>query len=287
MAAIYKREMYGFFTNLTGAVAAAVMLLVFGLMFRYYNLYNGALTMHYTVSGSALVFYIVVPVLSMRSFAEERRQKTDQLILTAPVSLAEIVFGKYLALISMLALPLAILCTFPLIMTAFGNETVLWDYTVIGAFFLMGCAYLAVGLFISSCTENAVIAAILSIVFVFVTQMMSSVFTMISSTAMTALLFLAILSALAGMLVFVMTGNFAAGMLSFALLSLACIAGYLVRPDWFSGRTESVLRILDFSTHFSDFAGGAFSLANAVYFISYIAAGLVLTLLSLDRRRWS
>ena len=105
MAAIYKREMYGFFTNLTGAVAAAVMLLVFGLMFRYYNLYNGALTMHYTVSGSALVFYIVVPVLSMRSFAEERRQKTDQLILTAPVSLAEIVFGKYLALISMLALP--------------------------------------------------------------------------------------------------------------------------------------------------------------------------------------
>ena len=96
-----------------------------------------------------------------------------------------------------------------------------------------------------------------------------------------------ILSALAGMLVFVMTGNFAAGMLSFALLSLACIAGYLVRPDWFSGRTESVLRILDFSTHFSDFAGGAFSLANAVYFISYIAAGLVLTLLSLDRRRWS
>ena len=174
MAAIYKREMYGFFTNLTGAIAAAVMLLVFGLMFRYYNLYNGALTMHYTVSGSALVFYIVVPVLSMRSFAEERRQKTDQLILTAPVSLAGIVFGKYLALISMLALPLAILCTFPLIMTAFGNETVLWDYSVIGAFFLMGCAYLAVGLFISSCTENAVIAAILSIVFVFVTQMMSS-----------------------------------------------------------------------------------------------------------------
>ena len=103
---------------------------------------------------------------------------------------------------------------------------------------------------------------------------------------MTALLFLAILSALAGMLVFVMTGNFAAGMLSFAILSLACIAGYLLRPDWFSGRTESVLRILDFSTHFSDFAGGAFSLANVVYFISYIAAGLVLTLLSLDRRRW-
>ena len=87
---------------MTGAIAIAVMLFVIGLMFRYINLSSGYASFAYAVSSSSLIFYIVVPVLSMRVFAEERRQKTDQLLMTAPVSLKDVVFGKYLALISIL-----------------------------------------------------------------------------------------------------------------------------------------------------------------------------------------
>lgn len=287
MSAIYRREMHGFMTNMTGAAAAAVMLFIFGLMFRYYNLYNGVLTLHYAVSGSSLVFYIVTPVLTIRPFAEERKMKTDLLLLSAPVRTSEIVIGKYLALVSVFALPVAVLCTYPLIMTAFGKETLLWDYTVIAAFFLMGCAYLSVGMFISSCTENAVIAAVFSILFVFVTQMMSGIFTVISRTPMTALLFLCVLSSLAAIIMYVLTGHFGASMAVFAALSLAFVVGYLLRRDWFGGRTESLLRVLDFSTHFSDFAGGIVSLTNILFFLSYAALGIIFTILSYDRRRWN
>ena len=133
MTAIYKKEMRSYLTNMTGAVCIAVTLLVFGLMFRYYNLLNGALTLHYAVSGSSIVFYIVVPVLTMRAFAEERKQRTDQLFLTSPVSVWSVVCGKYLALMTIFAIPVAVLCLFPLIMTAFGRETLPWDYAAIAA----------------------------------------------------------------------------------------------------------------------------------------------------------
>lgn len=287
MTAIYKKELRSLMTNMTGAIAAASALLVTGLMFRYYNLFNGLLTLHYAVSGSMLLFYIVIPVLSMRSFAVERSQKTDQLLLTSPVRISSIVFGKYLALVTVFAIPVLMMCIYPLIMLSFGAETLLWDYVCIFAFFLMGCAYLAVGMFISSCTESAVISAILTILFIFATQMLSSLFTMISGTAFTAMLFLLVLSVAAALLVYGMTKHFGLSMLTLGVLGAGCIIAYMLRPDFFSGRTESVLRILDFSTHFSDFAGGVFSWTNVLFFLSYAAVGIALTIQSLDKRRWS
>ena len=137
MNAIYKREMKSYFTSMTGAIAIAVMLFVIGLMFRYINLSSGYASFAYAVSSSSLIFYIVVPVLSMRVFAEERRQKTDQLLMTAPVSLKDVVFGKYLALISIFAIPVVIMCFYPLIMSAFGTVTLQLDYLNILVFFIM------------------------------------------------------------------------------------------------------------------------------------------------------
>ena len=287
MTAVYRKEMRSYLTNMTGAVAVAVMLLVTGLMFRYYNLYYGLLTLHYAISNSALIFYIVVPVLSMRVFAEERRNRTDQLLLTSPCSLTEIVAGKYLALISVFAIPVVVMCFFPLIMNSFGSETLLWDYLCILAFFVMGCAYLAVGMFISSCTENVIIAAVLCILFVFLTQMMSGIFTIISGGALQSLLFILVLALLCGLLMDFMTRNALVGTAVGAAAALALLAAYYFRPSWFGGRTESVLRIFDFATHFEDFAGGSFSLTNLLFFISYIAAGVILTVQSLLKRRWS
>lgn len=287
MGAIFRKELRSSFGNMTGAVAVAVMLLVTGLMFRYYNLYYGLLTYHYAVSNSVLIFYIVVPVLSMRVFAEERKNRTDQLLLTSPTSLYEIVMGKYLALIAIFAVPVAVMCFFPLIMTRFGGETLLWDYTCILAFFLMGCAYLAVGIFISSCTENVIIAAVLCILFVFLTQMMSGIFTILGSSAMSSLVFLLVLALLFGLLMLYMTADFFISAGTAAALALLCLGAWYFMPSWFSGRTESILRVFDFATHFEDFAGGSFSIANLLYFLSYILAGILLTVQSLQKRRWS
>lgn len=287
MTAIYKKEMKSYLVSMTGAIAIAVSLLVTGLMFRYYNLYNGVLTLHYTMNNSTLMFYIVVPVLSMRVFAEEKKQKTDQLLLTSPVTIREIVLGKYLALISVFAIPCAVTCIYPLIMKAFGKETLIWDYACIICFFLMGCAYLSCGMFISSLTENVVIAAILSILFVFVTQMVSSTSSLFSSSNFASLVTLIIISVLIGLLVYFMTRNFWASLGTIMGLSILWFIFYMVKPDWFGGKSESIIGILDFSTHFTDVANGSLTLGNIVYFISAAAIGIVLTMTSLERRRWS
>ena len=286
MSAVYRKELRAGFTNMTAAVAIAVMLLTTGLMFRYYNLYNGALTLRYAVSNSSLVFYFAVPLLSMRVFSEERKQKTDQLLLTSPTGIGSIVLGKYLSLVTIFAVPVLVMCLFPVVMTRFGNETLLWDYACIFSFFLMGCAYLSVGMFISSLTESAVISAILCVLFVFSTQMMSSIFPIIGGSALSALIFLVALSGAAGLLVYYMTKHAPMAALTFAALAAALFVLYYAQPEWFSGRTASVLRILDFESHFAETAGGSFAIENAVFFLSYAVGGIVLTAVSLGRKRW-
>lgn len=288
MSAIYKKEMRGYFTSMTGPIAIAVSLLITGLMFRNYNLVQyHLLTFSYTLNNSSLVFYIVVPILSMRVFAEERKQKTDQLLLTAPVTLPEIVFGKYLALITVFAIPCVITGFYPLIMLHFGKETIRWDYATLLAYFLMGCAYLAIGMFISSTTENIIVAAILSILFVFVTQMIGNTYTLMSTSNFAALVFLVILAVLIGLLVYYMTKNYWASLITVAVLAAICFILYFVKSSWFSGRTESIMKILDFATHFNDFANGSFTIPNLLYFISAMAIGIVLTVQSIQKRRWS
>lgn len=287
MSAIYKKELRGYFTNMTGWITIGVMLLVFGLMFRTYNLYYGVLTMHYTVSGSWLAFLIAVPILTMRVFAEERRQKTDQLLLTAPVRLIDIVLGKYLAMLTVYAIPCAVFCIYPLIMLRFGDESLAWDYWSIFGFFLIGAAYLAVGMFISSCTENVIIAAILSLLFVLITQLMSSIFNYVSSTTLSSLIFLIILAALAGLLTYMMTKNTTVSLIVGGGLAAVFVILYFVKSDWFSGRSESILRILDFNTHLSDITSGSLSISNLLFFISYVVVGIVLTMQSVQKRRWS
>ena len=272
---------------MTGAIAIAVMLFVIGLMFRYINLSSGYASFAYAVSSSSLIFYIVVPVLSMRVFAEERRQKTDQLLMTAPVSLKDVVFGKYLALISIFAIPVVIMCFYPLIMSAFGTVTLQLDYLNILVFFIMGCAYLAIGMFISSLTESVIISAIVSILFVFVTQMIGNTYTIFSSTNFSGLVFLIVMAVIIGLLVYFMTKNYWAALGTVVVLAAACFIGYLVKPDWFGGKAETVLGVLNFSTHFSTFTQGSFSIADLLYFISVAVVGIVLTMQSIQRRRWN
>ncbi len=288
MRAIYKRELRSYAVSMTGAIAIAVALLIMGLMFRNYNLSTyHLLTFSYTLNNSSLVFYIVVPILSMRVFAEERKLKTDQLLLTAPVSVGQIVMGKYLALITVFAIPCVITGFYPLIMLRFGKETIKWDYSALLAYFLMGCAYLAIGMFISSTTENVIIAAILSILFVFVTQMISNTYTLMSASNFAALIFLVILAVLAGFLVYFMTKNYWAAMITISGLSAAWLITYAIKASWFSGKTEAVMKVLDFATHFNDFANGSFTIPNLLYFISAGAIGIILTIQSVLKRRWS
>ena len=114
MLAIYKREFKSYFQSMVGCVFVAFLVAFTGIYFTAYNLNAGYPYFSYTLSGSLIVFIVGIPLITMRSFAEERKNKTDQLLLTAPVSLTKIVLGKYLAMISVVAIPNLIFCLFPL-----------------------------------------------------------------------------------------------------------------------------------------------------------------------------
>ena len=164
MIAVYKRELRSYLTSMIGYLFIFFILLLTGIYFSAYQLGAAYPRFEYTLSALTFVFLISVPILTMRVLAEERKQKTDQLLLTAPVSVEKIVLGKYFALVTIFAIPMLIMCFYPLLMTKFGTVSLGAAYTAILGFFLLGCANLAIGVFISSLTESQVIAAVLTFV---------------------------------------------------------------------------------------------------------------------------
>mgnify|MGYP001101603804 CR=1 FL=1 len=141
MKAIYKREVASYFKSMTGYVFLFFVFLIVGIYFYAYNLLNGYPSMNVTFNSITFVFLLAVPVLTMRVLAEERRQKTDQLLITAPVSVAKIVLGKFFALLTVYLIPIGVICIYPLIMRIFGKISFAQNYTAILGFFLLGAEY--------------------------------------------------------------------------------------------------------------------------------------------------
>ena len=121
MTAIYKRELRACFHSFIGWLFLAVMLFFTGLYVTANNLAQGSAYLTYALQSSLIIFIIAIPILTMRILAEERKNKTDQMILTAPVSVWKIVLGKYLALETVFAIPCVVLCLYPLLLGRYGT----------------------------------------------------------------------------------------------------------------------------------------------------------------------
>ena len=188
MIAIYKRELKSYFHGIIGPLFISAMLLMFGFFFALFNMIgasnniNGAV---YNLGYWGLMF--LIPILCMRSFSEERKSKTDQLLLTAPVSVGQIVLGKYLALVTIFAIPTAVFCLFPLIISTMGTIPFLWNYTDILGFFLYGLMLIAICMFFSTITENQIICAVVSILVILFGNLSSNIYDNISNETIASL----------------------------------------------------------------------------------------------------
>lgn len=182
MLAIYKRELRSFLHTVTGNLFIAATLMLTGIYFTAYNLLNGYPYISYALSSSTFLFMITVPILTMRILAEEKKNKTDQLILTAPVTVGKIVLAKYLAMATILMIAIAVVCIYPIALSFYGEIPYGECYTSILGFTLFGLTGIAIGLFISSVCESQVIAAVLTFIILFVGYMMSGICSLISNT---------------------------------------------------------------------------------------------------------
>lgn len=287
MTAVLKHELSNYFHSLTAYIFGAFLLAFVGIGAMFYNIQQAVANFEYVLSFVSIVFVVLVPVLTMRIIAEERKQKTDQLLYSLPITATQIVAGKYLALLVVFLVPLCIVSVYPLIFAQYGEVYLLTSYGSIAAFFLMGAALIAIGTFISSLTENQGIAAGIAIPVILLNYYSVSLAEYVSSTALGSAVALCVLAVLLGLVIRFLTKNenLAYGV-SLVLIMAVCVI-YFIDNTVFEGLLPDIMTKLSLFERFYTFVYGVFDLTAIVYYLTVIIFFLFLTVQSLEKRRYN
>lgn len=287
MTAIFKREFKSCFTGMIGWVIAAVSLFFLGLYFTNRNLLYASSDFASVLYTMTMILLFLLPAISMRSFAEERKNKTDQLLLTSPVSIPAIVAGKFLAKLAVFALPLAAAVVMPLLLQAFGTVSLVAAYSALLGYLLLGGACLAVGTWISALTENQILAYLATFGALLVAYLMNGIQTMFTTGNLLAFIVFMIVLLVASVLVGVICKRLAAGAVVFCAGAVVLFVLFQLRPAWLLTAFNAVLSALALFEPFKDIVGGMFSIPAIVYYLSVMGLFLFLTGQALARRRWN
>ncbi|MBS6196253.1 MAG: ABC transporter permease [Clostridiales bacterium] len=287
MIAVLKHELANYFHSLTTYVFGGILLVCIGIGAMFFNIQQAVANFEFVLSFVSLVFVVIIPILTMRIIAEEKKQKTDQLLYSLPLSTSQVVAGKYLALLIVYLIPLCIVSLYPLIFAQYGEVYLLTSYGSLAAFFLMGAALIAVGTFISSLTENQGFAAGITMLVILFNYYSVSLAEHISSTAMGSLIALCVIALILGAVIRYLTKNetLAYG-ISFVLI-LVTAAFYFVDSSKFEGLLPDLMTRLSLFERFNVFVNGVFDLTAIVYYLTVIIFFLFLSVQSLEKRRYN
>ena len=288
MLAIYKRELKSYFHSMTGCVFIAFLVMFTGIYFMAYNLNAGYPYFSYTLSGSLIVFLVGIPLLTMRSFSEERKTKTDQLLLTAPVSLTKVVLGKYFAMVTVLAVPNVIFCLFPLLIKLQGTAYLLVDYSSIAVFFLLGCVYLANGMFMSSLTESQIIAFISTFGILLLLYLWDGILSFLPGSALSGMIGILLILTLIVVYIYHMTKNWmlAAGIEAVGIA--AALIVYFVKSSLYENLLTKLLGRLALADVFMNISSSNIvDVSGLLLYVSILIIFVFLTIQTIQKRRWS
>lgn len=243
MLAVYKKELRSYLTSMVGYVFIAFVLLILGIYFTAYNLQYASPDFGATLSSVTFLFLVITPILTMRILAEEKKNRTDQLLLTAPVSVWKVILGKYLSMVTIYAIPVVISAFYPLIMGRYGVISYPMAYVAVIGFFFLGCAQIAVGLFLSSVTESQVIAAVLTFGILFCSYMMDGIESFFSDTAISSMVAFLIIAVVVGIVVYQLTKNIIFSSCVGGVLVIGIAAVYFIKPTVFTGLIQKFLNL--------------------------------------------
>ena len=286
MTAILKKELKIYFSTFTGYLFIAFMLLCGGIFTSFVNLVYYSPNFEYAVRNMAFVLLIAVPLLTMRVFSEEKKQKTEQLLYMLPMSLLEVVAGKFFALMIIMAIPVIIMAFYPVAFSFFGVVNFKTAYSTLFAFFALSCALCSIGMFASSLTENQLISAVISFgiaLFVYMIPDLSSSTSSASSFAFKAFSFIAFAFAVGAYFV---TRKIAAAAVLFAVIECPLAAVYIISPALYAGAFSSFLDTFALFDKLNTFANGIFDITTIIYYISITLLFISFTVQSESRRRW-
>ncbi len=288
MIAIFKRELRGYLTSMIGFVFVAVILLLVAFYFYMYNMYVGYPTFSNALTGTTFILMLVIPLLTMRSFAEERHAKTDQLLMTYPVSVPKIVAGKFFSMAFLLLITCVICGICPMIIDRFGDVNYAAEYGALLMYFLMGCCYIAMGMFISSLTESQIIAAVLSYAIFIVLFMAPSIGQAIPNEGYVSLIAFLVIAVVLAVIVYTQTKSWLVTILSFVVLAAAIGIAYWKMPLKFEGLFGKYFSKISFAEGFRRASSyNVISLTSLVTYLSVIFFFCFLTVQSVQKRRWA
>ena len=284
MGAIFRHELRNYFHSLTAYVFGAFLLAVVGLGSVLYNLQAAVSNFEFVLSFASIIFVVIVPILTLRTLAEQR---TDQLLYSLPITTTQVVLGKYFALLVVYLIPLAVVSLYPLLFSQFGEVYLPTSYGSLFAFFMMGAALLAVGMFLSSLTDNQGFAAGIGIAAILLNYYSVSLAEYTSSTAMGSLIALYVIALLLGVVIHNLTRNenlaYGVTLVLIAALSVA----YFVNSSAFEGLLPDIMTKLSLFRQFNSFVNGAFDLTAIVYYVSVMGFFLFLSVQSMEKRRYN
>ncbi len=287
MLAIYKKELRSYFTSMIGYVFIAFFLVIVGVWFFYENLLQGYTKFEYTLNAIAFIIILLTPFLTMRLMAEENKQKTDQLLLTSPLSAASIVVGKLLAVLTVFLAGVAVTCFYPLILSKFGSIQFASAYASIFGFAMMIAAYLSMGLYISSLTESQVVAAVISFIVFLFTVLMDGLASTLPTDKQSALMIFTLILIILCIIIYRMMNNLTIAVGVGIIMEAALIVIYMIKPTLFDGSVVATFNWLSVISRYDQFYYGIFDITGIIYYLSITVLFAFLTTQVVRKKRWS
>ncbi|MBQ8287703.1 MAG: ABC transporter permease [Clostridia bacterium] len=288
MIAVFKKELRAAYTGLLGYALSAFYLLFAGVFVTMNNLYGKDTSVETTYSYILFALLMIIPVLTMRSLAEERQSGTNLLLSSLPIRTLDYVLGKYLALLVVLALPIWLVGSYSLILSFYGNVRPMSAVLVTFALFLVAASMTAIGLFISSITSSVMMAAVLTLGALLLIYYLPALVILLPATALGSFFVFTILAICIGSLIGYFTKSLNWGLLTTALLEGILVALLLFFPTLLEGSAATIIGLLSLTSRFELFSlYGLFDLSAVFYFLSMCFLFIYFTVASVEKRRWN
>lgn len=286
MKAVFKHELSLYYHGLLAYVFGAFLLEFIGIGAMMYNINRAVANFEYALGTFCIGFVALVPILTMRVMAEEKKQKTDQLLSLLPITGADIVLGKYFAMAVVFIAPMLVACVYPFIFSLYGDVYLPTSYGALFAFICLGLALIAIGMFISSLTESQGMAAGICVVVMLFCYYSADLADYISSTAFNVAALL-VLSVLLALLVRRLTRSDVAGLIILVLCVAAVAITWFVSPDSLQTLLPDLMSKLSLFERFYTFVNGVFDVTAIIYYASVAVFFLFLCVQSWEKKRYN
>lgn len=287
MTAILKKEIRNYFNTVIGWGFLGFFVLISAYFFVAQNIVTGSMNYNDTLASSLSMFMILMPVLTMRLFAEEKRQKTDQLLYCSPISVKSIVAGKFISAMILFLIGIIITFLFPVMLNQYGDVD--WGLTFTGflGYFLLGICIISVGIFISAITDNQIIAAITAFAVTFLLLMMDNIAGSAPITVISSIVFAVIIVAIIAFVIYSSTKNLYVSLIVAVIGCVIVAVLYFINPNFYDGLIINVLGWFSILNRYENFYIGIISVSDVVYYITFTFAFLYLSVNVIEKRRWS